>query len=145
LPSDSPTRRTVSCSRALELLQARLELARHRVELLAERGELVVALGRDLDREVALADRARGVEQPLDLRLERARGGERERQRADQERDQDHADEECVLGDGVVELVLGDQYVDAERAGVEARRLEAGQAVLLALDVGLAAQRQVAR
>ena len=41
----------------VELLQALLQLARHLVELLAQRGELVVALGRDLDREVARARR----------------------------------------------------------------------------------------
>ena len=46
---------------ALELVHARLELARHRVELRAERGELVVALRRDLDAEVALAEPLRGV------------------------------------------------------------------------------------
>src|ERR671916_357935 len=89
----------------LELLQPRLELARHQVELVAERGELVVALGRDLDREVALADVARGREQAADLGLQRARGGQRERERADQEREQDADDEDLVVGDGgVVEL-----------------------------------------
>ena len=127
----------------LELLQARLELARHRVELVAERGELVLALRRDLDREVALADVARRRQQAADLRLQRARRGERERQRADQEREQDHADEERVLRDRVVELVLGLQEVHPDRAAVESARLEAGDAVLLAFELGLAAQRQV--
>ena len=81
----------------LELLQAGLELAGHAVELAPERGELVVALGGDLDGEVARAERAGGREQAVDLRLQRARGGEREGEGADEEGEEDEGDAERAV------------------------------------------------
>ena len=82
--ADAPDRLAQARALELELLEPLLELARHRVELRAERGELVVALGRDLDREVAAGHAPRRVEQALDLRLQRARDGDREREGRDQ-------------------------------------------------------------
>src|SRR5262249_50802199 len=68
--ADAADRFLESSALPSELLQAGLELSGHAVELAPERGELVVAVGRDLDAEVAPSEPLRGDEQALDLGLE---------------------------------------------------------------------------
>ena len=120
----------------LQLLEPLLELSRHRVELGAERGELVVALGRDLDREVAAGHPPCRVQQALDLRLQRARDRDREREGRDQRGGEDGDHLERGGAEAAV-LTLGEHaHVDA--AAVEARAVEAGDAQRAAADLHLA-------
>ena len=125
----------------LELLEPALELARHLVELDAERGELVAALGRHLDAEVALRHLLRGLQQPLDLRLQRARDGEREGEGGDQRGDQDREHLERRAAEPAV-VALG-QQPHGDAAAVEGRAVEAGQAQRAAADLDLAARGQL--
>ena len=127
----------------LELLEPALELARHLVELDAERGELVAALGRHLDAEVALGHLPRGLQQPLDLRLQRARDGEREREGGDQRGDQDR--EHLERGVAEPALVALGQQPHGDAAAVEGRAVEAGQAQRAAADLDLAASPAASR
>ena len=79
-----------------QLLDAALELARHLVELLAEAGELVFADRRDLGREVAAGELLRGVEEALQLLLQRARDEGRAGEREEQEADEDRRDRDAA-------------------------------------------------
>ena len=141
--ADAPDRLAQPRALELELLEPLLELARHRVELGAERGELVVALGRDLDPEVAAGHAPGGVEQALDLGLQRARDRDRERERRDQRGGEDRDDLERGAAEAAV-LALGEQaHLDAP--AVEAGPVEAGDAQRAAADLDLAPARAGAR
>ena len=79
--ADPPDRVLELAPLALDLVDVGLELLGHRVELLAERGELVVALDRDALAEVAAPEPARGLEEAVDLALERAHDEDRRSER----------------------------------------------------------------
>ena len=139
--ADALDRRAQALALDLELLEPPLELAGHLVELDAERGELVAALGRDLDAEVALRHLLRGRQQPLDLGLQGARDGDRERERGDQRGDQDREHLDRLLAQPAV-LGLG-QEPHGHAAAVEARAVEAHQPPRGAGDLDLAARGQL--
>ena len=121
-----------------DLLEARFELLGHRVELLAEGGELVVAVDRDLGREVTGADALGGVEEVRDLALERARDQEREREREDEEADQDDRDELATVFDRVRSLLGRVQQRDAGADGAEPGRGEGRGAIAAVADLDVA-------
>ena len=129
-------------SRSAAAPRAALELARHRVELLAQRGELVVALGRDLDREVAAAQPPRGLQEPVDLALQRARHRQRERER----REDEEAEQRAVADAGGrrrpwAPPPCGRRAGDLTRRR-RSRRREAGDAVARSSTVDLAVVRE---
>ena len=95
--ADAPHRVLQARALLVELLQALGELARHLVELLAERGELVMAGRRHLGREVARTQAARGLEERLDLALQRARHEQGEGEGEDEEADEDAGGEQATL------------------------------------------------
>ena len=118
--NDSPTRRNDSSqprALALELLDLGLELAGHRVELAPEGGELVGAVDRDVDREVAAPEALGGDQEPLDLRLQAARDGDREQRGEDQEGDhrEDREDRRGVAQRRGVLLVEQEPDLDLSR------------------------------
>ena len=125
----SPTRRIASCSRARSSCSSCRRLSSWRAIALnsPQRGELVVALGRHLHGEVAAAEPARRVEQPRDLRLERARDGEREPQGEDEEGGEHAGDDQPARGRGSRRVARSTSSAErsggALKAGVVERRV----------------------
>ena len=120
----------------VELLEAVRQLARHLVELLAQRGELVVAVGGDLDAEVAGAEAAGGDQEGLDLALQRARHEQREGDREDEEADEDAGREPATAGHRVGLHGLGGEHRDARAGAVEALRADEGGGVVVVVADG---------
>ena len=122
----------------VELLQALLQLARHLVELLAQRRELVVALGRDLDGEVARAQAPGGLQEGVDLALQRARDQQREGEGEDEEAGQDAGRQQAAVAHGRGLHRLGREHGDPIGLAEEAGRLERGGVEALVADLELA-------
>jgi hypothetical protein len=139
--ADAPDRLLQALALELELIQARLQLARHRVELAAELGELIVALRGHLDGEVAHPKGTRGLEQALDLGVQRPRHGQRKRECEDEEADQRRADQQRRRLEARADRALVGEHPHGLGLRVEAGRLEAGHTVLAALELNRPAQR----